>query len=86
MFVNSEAIYLNDEDIINHVVVPKHEILDSKAVKEVLDKYNISVGDLPRILKDDPAIRMFGAKTDDVVKISRKSATSGVSVYYRVVV
>ncbi len=77
---------MNDEDMINHVLVPKHEILDSKAVKEVLDKYNISVDDLPRILKDDPAIKVFGVKAGNVVKISRKSATSGVSVYYRVVV
>lgn len=77
---------LSNENIVNHVLVPKHEILGAEAKKEVLDKYGIVKDQLPKILKEDSAVKMLGAKTGDVVKITRDSPTLGVSLYYRVVV
>jgi len=77
---------LNDDEIKNHVLVPKHEILNAKDKDAVLKKYNITVEQLPKILKEDAAIKSFGVKTGDVVKITRKSVTAGISTYFRTVI
>ncbi len=73
-------------DISNHVLVPKHSKVGEKEKQELLKKHNISVNELPRILKSDPVIDTLGVKQGDVIKIKRISATSGESVFYRVVV
>ena len=80
------AIYLNDDEIKNHVLVPKHEILNAADKAAVLKKYNITVEQLPKILNDDAAIKAFGAKAGDVVKITRESVTAGVSIYFRTII
>ena len=77
---------MKDEDIINHVLVPKHEVLDKKGIEVISKKYGITVKDLPKILKDDPAVKILSAKPGDVIGITRTSSTSGVSIYYRTVV
>ncbi len=77
---------MKDEEIRDHVLVPKHEVLDKKGIEAISKKYGITVKDLPKILKDDPAIKMLGIKPGDVVSITRTSATAGVSVYYRTVI
>ncbi|NOQ56091.1 MAG: DNA-directed RNA polymerase subunit H [Nanohaloarchaea archaeon] len=77
---------MNDDEIKNHVLVPRHEILDAKEKETVLKKYNVTVEQLPKILNDDAAIKAFGAKVGDVVKITRESVTAGVSIYYRTVI
>ncbi len=73
-------------DIFKHALVPQHEVLPEKEVEELLKKINISKGQLPKILADDPAAKKLEAKRGDVIKITRKSRTAGTSVYYRVVV
>ena len=70
---------------ITHSIVPKHEILEEKATKEILMTYGVDRSKLPKIKKTDPALPE-GAKIGDVIKITRDSATAGVSLYYRVVV
>lgn len=77
---------MKDEDIINHVLVPKHKVLGKKGIEALSKKYGITVKDLPRILKEDSAVKILGAKPGDVIGITRTSSTSGVSVYYRIVV
>ena len=74
-----------DELIAKHVLVPKHSKLGENKVKELLDKYNISKIQLPKITIKDPAIAHLNSKIGDVIKIERKSLTSGNSIYYRVV-
>lgn len=66
-----------------HELVPKHEKLAEKDRKELLEKYNITIKELPRILKDDPAIAHMSLKAGDVIKITRNSRTAGAAVFYR---
>jgi DNA-directed RNA polymerase subunit H (RpoH/RPB5) len=51
-----------------------------------LEELNISRGQLPKILKNDPMVQKIKAKVGDIIKITRNSKTAGESVYYRVVV
>jgi DNA-directed RNA polymerase subunit H len=70
----------------DHVDVPKHEIMVRKHAEEVLKKYHCKTTDLPLIFANDPAIISLGVKPGDMIKITRKSATAGESLYYRYVV
>jgi DNA-directed RNA polymerase subunit H len=70
----------------DHVYVPKHEIMTKKDAEEVLKKYNCMPTELPLIFVNDPAILGLGVKPGDMIKITRKSATAGESIYYRYVV
>ena len=70
----------------DHIDVPKHEIMTKKEAEEVLEKYHCKTTDLPLIFAYDPAIVGLGIKPGDMIKITRKSATAGESLYYRYVV
>ncbi|PIN85206.1 MAG: DNA-directed RNA polymerase subunit H [Candidatus Diapherotrites archaeon CG11_big_fil_rev_8_21_14_0_20_37_9] len=74
------------DKIIDHVLVPKHEIVPQDKVAELLVKFGPKAANLPQILRDDPAVEEIGAKRGDIVKITRDSHTAGKSVYFRVVV
>ena len=74
-------------NIVGHGLVPKHFKLSEDEKKELLEKYNISLSQLPKIYDDDPMVKVLGdVKIGDVVKIERDSPTSGKSLFYRVVV
>ena len=70
----------------DHVYVPKHEIMTKKEAEDILIKYNCKPTELPLIFVNDPAIIGLGVKPGDMIKITRKSATAGESMYYRYVV
>ena len=70
----------------NHTYVPKHEIMTKEDSLEVLEKYHCKPTDLPLIFVNDRAIMGLGVKPGDMIKITRKSATAGESLYYRYVV
>ncbi len=72
-------------DIKSHALVPKHKKLDEKEIETILNKYNILKKQLPRILKNDPAIKDLDVKLGDVIRIERLSPTSGTVYFYRVV-
>ena len=80
------AIKKNIVLVPNHAYVPKHEIITKKEAEEVLQKFNCNATELPLIFVDDPAILGLGVKPGDMIKITRKSGTSGESLYYRYVV
>jgi DNA-directed RNA polymerase subunit H len=73
-------------EIDKHELVPKHILLAEREKEELLQKYGISLRQLPRISVEDPAVKDLNVKIGDVVKIIRKSPTAGESLYYRVIV
>ena len=73
-------------DITKHEFVPQHIKLNDEEAEEILRKFNISKKQLPRILKEDPAIEKLDLKKGDIIKIIRKSPTMGESEFYRVLI
>lgn len=73
-------------DITKHEFVPQQTKLKEEETEEVLKKFNISKKQLPRILKEDPSIEKLDVKKGDVIKIIRKSPTTGEAEFYRIVI
>ncbi len=69
-----------------HILIPKHSKLSDKQKEKVLEEYDISLRELPKISKTDPALSSLSAKPGNVIKITRTSLTAGEAVFYRVVV
>ena len=69
-----------------HILVPKHSKLSEKQKEELFRKYNISMKELPKIMKNDPAIRHLDAKAGDVIMVIRESVTTGETIFYRGVI
>ncbi|NPA38629.1 MAG: DNA-directed RNA polymerase subunit H [Candidatus Nanohaloarchaeota archaeon] len=72
--------------ILDHELVPKHEILSEEEINKLLSDYKISLTQLPKIKASDPVVQLIGAKPGNVLKITRESLTAGISYYYRLVV
>ena len=72
--------------ITNHIFQPKHEILPKSEAQEVLKQYNTKASQLPYIMTSDKGLEDLDVRPGDIIKITRKSATAGESVYYRYVV
>jgi len=72
--------------ILEHELVPKHEVLSPEEALKVLKKLGITPDKLPWIRASDPVARAIRAKPGDIVKITRKSPTAGETVVYRYVV
>ncbi len=68
------------------MVFARHEILNTDDAAKILDLYKVERSDLPKIKKVDPALKGLDYKIGDIIRITRKSATAGQSLYYRVVV
>jgi DNA-directed RNA polymerase subunit H (RpoH/RPB5) len=66
-----------------HVLHPKHTKLKPEEVKDLVEKYNISLAQLPKIKLSDPVIGE-GVMRGDVLKIERKEEEK-THIYYRVV-
>ena len=54
-----------------HALQPKHAKMKADEVKKLVDKYNISLSQLPKIKLEDPAIPE-GCIKGDVIRIERK--------------
>ena len=73
-------------NITHHNLVPKHEPLSQEEKEELLKSYHIDENQLPMIAKDDAICRYFGVERGTVMRITRRSNTSGRYVTYRLVI
>jgi len=71
---------------LQHELIPKHTSLSEDEIAKLLETYNISVKQLPKIMVKDFMVKQLGAKVGDVIKITRKSPTVKTSFYYRLVI
>lgn len=74
------------KEALKHALVPEHTKLNEKEVKELMEKYHLTLKELPKISISDPAIAHLDPKERDVIKIVRNSPTAGKTIFYRGVV
>jgi len=72
--------------VMDHELVPKHEVVGSEEAIKVLRELGVRPENLPWIRASDPAAREAGAKPGDIIRIERKSPTTGKIIIYRFVV
>ncbi len=76
---------MNKDTLLNHHLVPKHEILSKKEGEKILEKYGVTPEKLPAIKENDPVAKAIEAKEGQILKITRESPTAGKTHYYRLV-
>lgn len=77
-------------NVLKHVLVPEHHLLEPEEAEAVLESMGITRGQLPKIRKSDPGIKILETihgpiEEGSVVKIIRKSETAQEFVVYRLV-
>ena len=70
-------------EAIQHVLIPKHKKLSEKEKKELLERYDVTLNELPSIMKSDPALIDMDVEVGDIIMIERDSPTAGRTVFYR---
>ena len=73
-------------NILEHELVPKHEVLPPEEALAVLRDLGVKPEQLPWIRASDPVARAIGARPGDIIRIYRKSPTAGTVIVYRYVV
>lgn len=73
-------------DIEQHELVPEHELVGDDEVERILEQYDITKDQLPKMGRKDAMAKRLDAEPGDVVKITRDSPTAGTATYYRLVV
>ena len=82
----TKKVVKKDTSKIEHDLVPVHEKISEKEKKELFEYHNVTMKELPKILKNDPAIRHLDVEENDVIKITRISSTAGKTFFYRGVI
>jgi len=77
---------VDKQKLLNHELVPKHEILSEEEIEKVLDKYGVEKKELPKIKNNDPVVKAIEAEVGDVLEITRENPLAGKTEYYRVVI
>jgi DNA-directed RNA polymerase subunit H len=72
------------KDLKMHILQNKHSKLSEKESKILLEEFNISKAQLPKILSTDPALPE-NCEIGDIIKIERKEGGK-INPYYRVVI
>ena len=87
IFIIIENIKCLQFNILNHVLVPNHDVMKENEVKDVMIKYNIvDKNKFPDISRFDPVSRAIGLRPGQVCHIIRPSKTAIESNYYRICV
>lgn len=70
-------------NILEHTLVPHHEIIIKDERKDFIEKYGTNI---PEISRFDPVAVIIGMRPNDICKIKRPSKNSIESNYYRICV
>jgi DNA-directed RNA polymerase subunit H (RpoH/RPB5) len=84
-FMEKELTY----NVVDHILVPKHEFMDLATSKAFMAKYGLSPDNLPNMFSKDPVCRYYNGKVGQIVKIYRTNIhnTSVVeTIYYRMII
>ena len=72
-------------DLLSHRLVPIHKVIrDSDEINKIFEKTNSNAQLLPVILRTDPMAKLIRLCPGNICEITRQSATSGFSTYYRI--
>lgn len=66
-----------------HTLQPSHRKLNKEEVAKLLEEYNISAVQLPKMHKNDPGVPE-SSEFGDILEIERKTEL-GIEKYYRVI-
>ena len=84
IFVNIKRIDDYLFNILDHVLVPKHKVLNNSEKQFIMEKYKITdKKQLPEISRFDPVATAIGLRPGELCEITRPSTTSITSKYYR---
>jgi DNA-directed RNA polymerase subunit H (RpoH/RPB5) len=87
IFIVVESIKRLQFNILNHSLVPKHRVMNSIEVAEIMTKYSVKDKvQFPEISRFDPVARVIGLRPGDMCHIIRPSKTAIETNYYRVCV
>jgi len=85
IFIIIESIKCLQFNILNHILVPEHNVMKDQEVKDTMKKYNITdTVQFPDISRFDPVARAIGLRPGQVCHIIRPSETSITTDYYRI--
>ena len=68
-----------------HQLCPEHIVLSDEEKKKVLEKFNVSEVQFPKIKKSDPALIGLEVSVGDLVRIKRKDLSGDYDYYRRVI-
>jgi DNA-directed RNA polymerase subunit H len=84
IFIVIESIKCLQFNILKHVLVPEHRVMNEEEVKQIMVKYNINDKiEFPDISRFDPVARAIGLRPGQVCHILRPSKTAIMTNYYR---
>lgn len=86
---NNTEIFLEKELMINlveHILVPKHELLTEEEAVVFYEKYNCKKRNMPKLLSTDPVAKYYNMSPGNICRIIRPSEKSGYVASYRLVV
>jgi len=87
IFIVIENIKYLQFNILNHTLVPEHNIMADSSVQTIMTKYNITDKiQFPDISRFDPVARAIGLRPGQVCHIIRPSKTAIQTDYYRICV
>jgi len=85
IFIVMQSIKRLQFNILDHVLVPEHIVMNDQEVQEVMRKYNINnKTEFPDISRFDPVAQVIGLRPGQVCRIIRPSKTAITTNYYRV--
>ena len=73
-------------DKASYILTPPHRLLSKEEGQQILEQYNVTFNQLPKILKTDPMVRYYNMPSGSICEITPVSEISGSFVRYRGVI